>query len=432
MDPEVCSPGPVLQISPALFNAVCCVSAPYCFEEAHIIAQVQKFAAGELAKFPTEKSLGWVQAQIIYLSWAPCERFDLSGARLIDGICTVPRKNGPSFTWIRIGLLLRVAIDLDLHRYAARDMDVDATPESRASAVWLRRAWLMCTMLERIASIQIGKPSFLCSLHSGKEVAELPGDSLRDRRLFAQDAFLRFLECCLGSTGMLLSVDAGCIEGYSPSESYERLLEWRRRAEAIDEASVEGDEEQPLQQARITLSFNYGQLVVASIELDEALRANPTSTPFALAKYQAAALAVLNSFQGDWVAAGFARCSVDLLYSWVMYATVSLLKSIRPQFCDAIMPKASIGRLVADSATLLEATAQSRDHLPFLQAKLICYLLSAVMAEIDQSQDRLHAPFTAPAPFTPEALEKAWSQNNFCATSIGRCAIYGWGEFTEG
>ncbi|KAG8913199.1 hypothetical protein FRC01_004679, partial [Tulasnella sp. 417] len=94
------------------------------------------------------KSVEIVQAYLILFLWGigPVERFEQER------------------TWTILGLAIRVATDINLHRkipYAEGD-----TPESRATNLEIRnreRAWLLCYVLDRSFSTQMGKP------HSVKE-----------------------------------------------------------------------------------------------------------------------------------------------------------------------------------------------------------------------------------------------------------------------
>ena len=84
-----------------------------------------------------------------------------------------------------------------------------------------------------------------------------------------------------------------------------------------------------IRQARVRLYFHYATLLAASMSLQHALdteASDPTFKPFALAKYQTAALALLECFQTEMFAPRQSRCESDCCCRKAPSADVILLR----------------------------------------------------------------------------------------------------------
>lgn len=121
-----------------LFNCICCVASRYCLEKPELARALQRFGRMECSRFPLDKCIEVVQAHLIYAHWnlMPGNRFETDS------------------TWLRIGLAMRTALDLNLHRVALVK-DVVLPPLLRATII---RTWLQAFVLDQILSSQLGKP----------------------------------------------------------------------------------------------------------------------------------------------------------------------------------------------------------------------------------------------------------------------------------
>lgn len=69
---------------------------------------------------------------------------------------TRPKHFEQDTTWLRIGLAVRTAIDVNLHRIALDPQAVKAMPKWSLRNVL--RTWLSCYIVDRAVSSQLGKP----------------------------------------------------------------------------------------------------------------------------------------------------------------------------------------------------------------------------------------------------------------------------------
>ncbi|KAK4696758.1 hypothetical protein P7C70_g8322, partial [Phenoliferia sp. Uapishka_3] len=449
-----CTPLLVLQRSPPLFNAICCVSVKYYTAKPHLLAPLRQLAMDELAKFPTEKSLEFVQSQLAYLTWA-----------------VVPTaSHDDDMTWVRMGMTVRMALDLNMHRAGKIDMGnsekislyeyffglhLYSAPEWRVKS--MRRTWLICMILEKTMAVQMGKPSLLWS-HGvvQADLEENPGDSVELTRIFTATEYSQLLERTLDTTTLMRSLTVGMDNDLPDVDVlFQRQLEnWRergqRREAARDGALPEG--QKAIQRARYKLYFSYGQLIIASVGLQHSIDNDSTYKPFALAKYQTAALSVLHTFRDDWAAPGFSPYCTDFQYSYVLYAAVSLLKSVQVQFSHSLLERVAVGRLISNIANLLEDAARVWDHLPLLQSKFLRRVLKARVPEFEetprgplptrliipealsahQSQvasPDLSFPQSSAVDYQMNGQEDLWMQNDFTETTFGRSDLFSWDDF---
>jgi len=121
--------------------SVCCVAARSF--NIGLWAKLRSFARQEMTRIPLEKTLDVVQAHLLYSEWnlIPAKRFE------------------QDMTWLRVGIAVRTAMDINLHRVALQ-------PEIRRGIPnWLVRSivrtWLLCYTLDGTLSAQLGKPSTL-------------------------------------------------------------------------------------------------------------------------------------------------------------------------------------------------------------------------------------------------------------------------------
>ncbi|KAM0747699.1 hypothetical protein T439DRAFT_94663 [Meredithblackwellia eburnea MCA 4105] len=421
-----CQPVEVLQRSQALFNAICCVSVKYYTSKPEVLPPMRDFAQREMNKFASEKSLEYVQAQLAYLIWAPIP-------------VTSFQKD---VNWIRSGLAARMALDLDMHK--AEEVYSGSLPDWRVKS--MRRTWHICLMVERTIGVQLGKPSLSWSQ---TDFCEVPDDSIEDTRIFTASEFSQLLERSLSSAKLSCSFDDE-LDYPGPRGLFQQeLANWRERGMARESARDANlpEEQRAIQRARYGLYFSYAQLVLGSVELQHSLEVNSSYAPFALAKFQTAALSVLNNFRDDWAPRGLSIYCNDFHFSYVFFAAVSLLKSVEPRFKYSLIDKSSIGKLISQTASLLEEASRTWDHLPFLQSKFLRRVLKARLPEYREAlrgplPARLVRPLEAALQpieqpsfcnnlesYDPFLKDDLWISNNFYETTFGHSELFRWEEF---
>lgn len=367
IDREHSSPSLLLQRSPALFNAICCVSGSYYEARPELLPLLREFAKNELGSFPMEKSLEFVQAQLLYLTFKPIP----AGSYNMDT------------NWIRIGLAVRMAQDLNLPH--AHLIKTDTVPAWRIKS--MSRTWLLCTNLEKTIAVTLGKPMPASTTSVNTEL--LASDNLQDTRLLNVCKYHMLLERSLEATRALAIGEVGHEE--SVYGALQRQLDdWKDDAEESERSNgfSEHRDESERQIGEYRIDYYFAQLIIASITPEHSLQADSPHQPYALAKYQTSALSLLHSFRDDSAALGHSKYCSDSLFSYVTFAAISLLRSVQPQFRFLIIDKIAAGKLISKTATLLENAARSWDHLPYLQAEFLRHVLRARLPEFDEPPPR--------------------------------------------
>ena len=129
LDKAHSSPATIARRNNFLFNTICCVSA----RAFNIVLweRLKEFARFETERLPKEKNIDVVQGHLIYATW-----------NLIR-----PKHFEQDMSWLRSGLAVRTAIDINLHRVAL-------VKQARAGLPgWLLRSiirtWLVSYIVDR-------------------------------------------------------------------------------------------------------------------------------------------------------------------------------------------------------------------------------------------------------------------------------------------
>lgn len=106
-------------------------------------AKLRSFAQQEMTRIPLEKTLDVVQAHLLYSEWnlSPAKRFE------------------QDMTWLRVGIAVRTAMDINLHRVALNPSVRKGLPNWLVRSIV--RTWLLCYTLDGTLSAQLGKPAAL-------------------------------------------------------------------------------------------------------------------------------------------------------------------------------------------------------------------------------------------------------------------------------
>jgi hypothetical protein len=126
---------------------VCAISAKFYKGDEEMHGKLTKLANKLAWSVPERgyKSVEIVQAYLLLALWgSPVERYEHDR------------------TWMLLGMAIRTATDLNLHR---KNTNIKGdSPESRARQVEIRnreRTWLLCFVLDRSFSAQMGKPNVI-------------------------------------------------------------------------------------------------------------------------------------------------------------------------------------------------------------------------------------------------------------------------------
>ncbi|CAG8636721.1 17291_t:CDS:2 [Acaulospora colombiana] len=129
------------------FKPVCAISSKFYTDDEELHTKLTKLVNKLAWSVPERgyKSVEIVQAYLLLCLWgSPVERYEHDR------------------TWMLLGMAIRMATDLNLHRKNSQ-IKFDS-PESRAREVEIRnreRTWLLCFILDRSFSAQMGKPNVI-------------------------------------------------------------------------------------------------------------------------------------------------------------------------------------------------------------------------------------------------------------------------------
>ncbi|WVQ95847.1 hypothetical protein IAU59_002946 [Kwoniella sp. CBS 9459] len=150
-------PSAVARRNNFLFNAICCASART-FEPT-LWSRLADFAKFEMERLPKEKNIDVIQGHCIHAMWNmnPPKHFELD------------------MSWLRTGLAIRTAVDINLHRVALVPEARDGLPDWVIRAI--ARTWLGAYIVDQTMSVQLGKASSM----RGEQSVRLYMDLLRGR-----------------------------------------------------------------------------------------------------------------------------------------------------------------------------------------------------------------------------------------------------------
>jgi len=117
--------------------------------------RLKEFATFEMERLPKEKNIDVVQGHLIYTTWKSVEMIFPHCGKLTYSLHR-PRLFEQDQTWLRTGLAVRTALDINLHRVALVRAAREGLPP------WLLRSiirtWLLAYTTDHTLSAQLGKP----------------------------------------------------------------------------------------------------------------------------------------------------------------------------------------------------------------------------------------------------------------------------------
>ncbi|KAK4045949.1 hypothetical protein OIV83_006497 [Microbotryomycetes sp. JL201] len=356
---ESTTTGSVARRSNFLFNAICCVSARYCSQKPEIARNLSRFGRTEMSRFPLDKSIEVVQAHLIYAHWnlMPGDRFETDA------------------TWLRIGLAVRTALDLNLHRVALVK-DVTLPPLLRASII---RTWLLCYYLDQVLSSQLGKPCSPLAHPSIEGYMKLVGSSADDQRVLSLVKYAQLLSGMMDVLSFPSATDLYPVSPHYPDlrASYERQFHtWAEESLNASAELVQSEHQGAMTRSQILIHAFYAKLIVNSNLLQRCLDVQYAAQfEAAFTKFQTAALQLIEVFEKDFAPRGLMKYCPDIFSTYLTYACVSLLKSTQPQFRSFCTNYRECFAIVERVSKLMARGAASKGHLPYIHANFLNRLL---------------------------------------------------------
>ncbi|KAG5644045.1 hypothetical protein DXG03_009197 [Asterophora parasitica] len=273
-------------------------------------------------------------------------------------------------TWLLLGMAIRMATDLNLHRKTA--VTSQDTQEGRARELEVHnreRTWIMCFCLDRSFSAQMGKP------HSIKEDAIIrnadkwcysPVAAQSDASLPAYAELQRILSRCLDflysgtdtPSGLQIHCDYMLVIKSFEAQLDGWVAKWVRAQE------WEGEDPASIKYKKLISQFyyNYAMLVLNSFGLQNALEREPVDIGHFFARCHSSATICATLVRDGLGPSGFMKNNSQL---------------IRPEFQAFLKDEQKILRLVSDVADTLETSAANHLHTPALYSHFLRALVAS-------------------------------------------------------
>ncbi|KAJ8517191.1 hypothetical protein ONZ45_g5575 [Pleurotus djamor] len=304
------------------------------------------------------KSVEIVQAYLLLVLWG----------------CGAVERYEQDRTWLLLGMAIRMATDLNLHRKTA--VSSQDTEEGRARDKEVRnreRTWLMCFCLDRSFSAQLGKPHTIkedCIIRNVKVWCRAPNAIPTDTSLAGYADLQRILARCLDllysgtNSASGLQVDMDYLLVIKTMEA--SIISWKEEWSALREETNPRLPQRVIDYRNLISQFyfNYAMLVLNAFGLQNALERNNVDMSHFFARCH------------SWPS-GFMKHAPDSHCVLTSYAVLSLLKLIRPEFQAYLQDEQKTLNLVNDVAAVLESVSASPTHTPALYGGFLRALISA-------------------------------------------------------
>ncbi|KAI0672819.1 fungal-specific transcription factor domain-containing protein [Trametes maxima] len=392
LDPEFHTPSLVCSRSPFLLTSICAVASRFYDARPDLHLKLSDLARKLAFQVPARgyKSVEIVQAYLINTLWGcgPVQRYEQDQ------------------TWMLLGMAIRMATDLNLHRRSTA-VGPD-TPEGRARDREVHnreRTWIFCFCLDRSFSAQMGKPYSIKEDYMIRNASQwarspeaIPADSALAGYADLQRILTRSLDLLYSGTtnSSGLQVDCDFLLVIKTMET--QLLAWHH--EWLNVRSVELGENERVRKYRLLIAnfyFHYAMLTINAFGLQNALERSAVDIGHFFARCHSSAVSCADILRDEMGPAGYLKYAPDSHFVMGSYAVLSLLKLIRPEFQAFLDHEQKTVAIVNDVANVFEQVAVGPMHTPALYS---CFLRALVSARTDPganggavaaAQDHAHA-----------------------------------------
>ncbi|TFK46636.1 hypothetical protein OE88DRAFT_1637889 [Heliocybe sulcata] len=368
LDPEFHTPSLVCSRSPFLLTTICAVASKFYTARPELHPKLTDLTRKLSFDVPAKgyKSVEVVQAYLLLVLWGcgPVERFEQDK------------------TWFLMGMAIRMATDLNLHRKQPNVSHETAEGKSRDREVHNReRTWILCFCLDRSLSAQMGKPhsikeDFIIrnSMQWSKAPSAIPGDIGLAAYASLLQIVSRSLDILYSGTETPSGLQANCDYLLIIKTIETQIVAWQHEW-SLQQGFADSEAEYRLLIGRFY--YNYYMLVVNSFGLQNALERSAVDIGYFFATCHSSATACALIFRDELGPKGYLKYSPDSHFVFVSYAVLSLLKLVRPEFQAFLDHEQSTLSLVKEVAELLETIAASPMHTPYLYSIFLRALISA-------------------------------------------------------
>ncbi|KAG1893272.1 fungal-specific transcription factor domain-containing protein [Suillus fuscotomentosus] len=370
-DREFHTPSLVCSRSPFLLTTICAISSKFYTQRPELHQQLAELAQKLAFSVPAKgyKSLEIVQAYLLLTLWG----------------CGAVERYEYDKTWLLLGMAIRMATDLNLHRKTT--MSAQDTPEGRARDKEVHnreRTWLLCFALDRSVSSQMGKPHSIKedfvirnALQWLKSPVGQPGDTALAASVELQRIVSRSLDFLYSGTNTPSGLQTDCDYLIVIKTIETQILAWQH--EWTTARPLPTSDEVMLSQSQTTMKFyfHYYMLVVNSFGLQNAMEHSAVDIGHFFSRCYTSATAVAIVARDELASLGMLKYSPDSHFVYISYAVLSLLKLIRPEFQRFIENEQNIIDLVKDVANVLADVAVNSHHAPALYSTFLRALITA-------------------------------------------------------
>ncbi|KAJ7073939.1 fungal-specific transcription factor domain-containing protein [Mycena amicta] len=371
LDSNFHTPSLVCSRSPFLLTTICAIASKFYDRNPELHNQLTEMAKKLAFSVPARgyKSLEIVQAYLLLALYG----------------CGAVERYEQDKTWLLLGMGIRMATDLNLHRKTAVASDETEDGRARDNEVHNReRTWLLCFCLDRSFSAQMGKPYSIREdfvIRNAQQWARSPLAIGTDAGLAGYAELQRIMS---RSLDMLYS---GTDSGSGLLENSDSLLmiktfeaqvnSWRQHW--MDTVFNEEITSQPWFEYRQYISqfyYHYAMLVLNSFGLQNAMERESLNIGHFFIRCHSSATSCAILVRDQLGPRGYMRYSPDSHFVQTSYAVLSLLKLIRPEFQAFLEHETETIALVKEVADVLERIAANPLHTPALYSKFLKALTS--------------------------------------------------------
>ncbi|KAH7914020.1 fungal-specific transcription factor domain-containing protein [Hygrophoropsis aurantiaca] len=370
-DRDFHTPALVCSRSPFLLTTICAIASKFYTVRPDLHAQLAELAQKLAFSVPAKgyKSLEIVQAYLLLTLWG----------------CGAVERYEYDKTWLLLGMAIRMATDLNLHRKTAVTSQDSAEGRARDKEVHNReRTWFLCFALDRSASAQMGKP------HSIKEdfvirnalvwirsPVGMPGDISLAAYVELQRIVSRSLEFLYSGTNTPSGLQTDCDYLVVIKTIETQILAWEHEWTTVRRLPASEDVLLSYSGIMMKFYFHYYMLVINSFGLQNAMERSAVDIGHFFARCHTSATAVATMARDELAPRGYLKYSPDSHFVFISYAVLSLLKLIRPEFQTFLENEQKVFDLVKDVANVMESVAVNSHHTPALYSSFLRALISA-------------------------------------------------------
>ncbi|WVR07996.1 hypothetical protein IAU60_005039 [Kwoniella sp. DSM 27419] len=363
---EFHTPDLVLQRSQFLCTVICALAARYYHKRIDLHALLSAYAKRLAFEVPSRgyKSVEVVQAYLLLSLWTlgPEKTFEQDR------------------TWLMLGMAIRMATDLNLHRKSiVSGLETEEGRTRDLEIINRERCWLHCFVLDRSLSAQMGKPYTLredyiirnaCEASWHQQRFSLPSDKPLSAYVVLQQIMSRAIDSIYSSTTTVSGLRHDCDYMLIVRSAHEELRRWLTEWNKPDRypSAQEGKDEYD---SRAQFYFAYSSLVLYSFGLENALERAKMDISFFLTNVYEAATRVCTVVKEEFLPKGYLPYLPDTNFVMCSYALLSLLKLLKPELRPYHDSEEAIFKLVSEMADILETCAVDPSHQPAIYAAFI-------------------------------------------------------------